>query len=62
MTNPRKQRNITPGKGDIYTFMDCPSGQFLGFWEGACTAYPLYKMISCREEIDAGHCKWGYAR
>ena len=60
MTDKHRSRSIEPGRADIYTFQDCKTGQFLGFWEGACTAYPLYKMVSCSEERANHRCPWGF--
>lgn len=56
MTNPRQQRNITPGKGDIYTFMDCPDRTPYG---GYCFRN---STIFCDYRCSHGLCELGYAR
>jgi len=40
----RKQRNITPGKGDISTFLDCPDR----WWESELTLVDGGPRYSCQ--------------
>jgi hypothetical protein len=64
--NPNINRNIKPGKGDIYTWRDChtvwcyldnhpsPDTQFRGFGNRA--------ELFCKERMKSGLCQKGYAR
>lgn len=60
MTN--RKRNITPGKGDIYTFMDCPVwiGKFNGHIDGR--DHCLNHFMQCHNVIAAGQCRRGFRR
>ena len=51
MITDSKRRNITPGKGDIYTFVDCPSR----WWEQELSIVHKQELYSCqRWYLDMG--------
>lgn len=59
----RQQRNITPGKGDIYTWMDCPD-KLPGVLFGTiifCDNDPE-QCVECRVMLKKNECPRGYAR
>ena len=67
MMTDRSKRNITPGKGEINTFMDC--NHFLGkmFVQQACgvlfvAGAQTDDEMSCENARSGGYCPRGYAR
>jgi hypothetical protein len=60
---PRSQRNITPGKGDIYTFADCPDRVPGILYRSIIFCdYDPEQCVECRTLFRSDECPRGYAR